>query len=76
MNFRPNKWKVILSVIITLVVFWVPLFFINVGNAELPSLIRNFLNLINLSKPLSNIPLFIIELVFVYLIFSLFQKKK
>ena len=70
MNFKPTIGKSIGSIAFTIILFWIPLFFIKDTS--------KILDIVNLSKPLSalNIIIFIIEIIFLYLIFSLFNKKK
>ena len=69
MNFKATTNKVIGSIAFTIILFWIPLFFIK--NAP------RILDIINLSDPLStsNIIIFIAEVIFLYILFSLFHKK-
>lgn len=76
MNFRFTKGKVIGSVVITLVV-WILVFTIGPSYSNPPSFIRGFLEIhngVNIFS-LGNISLFIIELIIVYIIWSLIQKR-
>jgi len=70
MNFKPTIGKVIGSIAFTIILFWIPLFFIKGG--------PKILEIINLPEPLStgNIVIFIAEVILLYIIFSLFHKKK
>src|SRR4030042_3280887 len=70
MNFRPTIGKVIGSIVFVIILFWIPLFFIKDTS--------KILDIVNLSKLTStgNIIIFIIEVIFIYLFFSLFHKKK
>lgn len=70
MDFKPTIKKVIASIIFTVILFWVPLFFIKDTS--------KILNIVNLSKIFStmNIIIFIIEVIVLYILFSLFHKKK
>lgn len=69
MNFKPTTGKVIGSIAFTIILFWIPLFFISDAS--------KILDIVDLSKPLStlNIIIFIIEVIVLYLFFSLFHKK-
>jgi hypothetical protein len=69
MNFKPTIGKVMGSIAFTIILFWIPLFFIKGG--------PKILEIINISEPLStgNIVIFIAEVIFLYLFFSLFHKK-
>lgn len=75
MDFKFSTKKAIGSIIITIVLFWIPLFFIKLQNA--PAIIRNLLDTINISKifSLGNIFIFLVEFAIVYLIWSIFQKR-
>jgi hypothetical protein len=75
MNFKLTKGKVIGSIIVP-VIIWVLVFTLRFENP--PSIIRRFLEIHNISNIFSfgNISLFIIEIVIVYSILSLIQKKK
>lgn len=70
MNFKPTLSKVIAAFAFTLILFWIPLFFIK----ELPKIAE----IVNLSEILSpiNIIIFIVEFILLYIFFSLFHKKE
>ena len=75
MDFKFSTKKAIGSIIITIVLFWIPLFFIKLQNA--PAIIRSLLDTINISKifSLGNIFIFLVEFAIVYLVWSIFQKR-
>lgn len=75
MDFKLTKLKVIGSIFITLL-FWIILAIFSSG-VNSPNLFTNFLQFHNFVSIFSigNIFLFIIELIIVYLIWSLIQKK-
>ena len=78
MNFKFKKIKVIGSIIIPLIIWIVVLILGSVRMlSNVPTIIRSFLEIHNLGNILSlgNISLFIIEVIIVYIIWSLFQKK-
>jgi len=80
MNFRFTKLKVIGSIVIPLII-WIFILILgkNVGMlSNVPTILRRFLEIHDLANifGLGNISLFIIEIVIIYVIWSLFQKKK
>lgn len=76
MDFKLRRVKVIGSIVIPFLI-WILVFMIGPLLKSPPSIIRNFLEIHNLGSLFSfgNISLFLIEILFVYLIWSLFQKK-
>jgi len=78
MNFKFKKIKIIGSIIIPIIIWIVVLILGSVRMlSNVPTIIRSFLEIHNLGNILSlgNISLFIIEVIIVYIIWSLFQKK-
>jgi hypothetical protein len=80
MNFKLTKGKAVISITIP-VALWVSLFFMSqvVLNGEnTPFFIIRFLGMHNLNNLFSfgNISIFLIEVLAIYLILSIFQKKK
>jgi hypothetical protein len=80
MNFRPTKGKVIWSVIIT-ILFSVIIFLSNkimVPSFESAGKIRQIISLIDVGHPFSlgNIFLFLIVFVVLYIIISIFQRRR
>lgn len=75
MNFRPKKWKVIWSLLLP-ILFWILLAVYKFPSVQ-SAVLRNFFNMHNLSDLFSsgNIVIFVIEVVAIYLILSLFQRK-
>lgn len=78
MNFRFTKGKVIWSIVIPLII-WILVFIIGSTRALLtnvPTIISSFLSLHDLANifGLGNISLFVIEVIIVYIIWSIFQK--
>ena len=75
MNFRLTRGKVIWNIVIAIILFFIPILFFNRTNT---GSIQNILSLIDLSRPLSsgNIFLFLIVFIIIYIIISLFQRKK
>jgi xanthine/uracil permease len=75
MNFRLRKTKVLSSIIIP-VILWVILAFVDVSKIS-SKIIINFISLHNFDSLFSsgNILLFVIEVVVVYIIFSIFQRR-
>ncbi len=75
MNFKLTKGKEIISIIIP-IILWVLVFTLRFENP--PLIIRSFLEIHNGDNLFSfgNISLFIIEVVIIYLILSVIQKKK
>lgn len=79
MNFRPKIGKVIASIIVPILIGAFS-YIINTGllNINLPSIINTFLsmhNIKNISGPMDIAP-FIVDLIVVYLIISIFQRGK
>lgn len=83
MNLRPTKFKMIASIVIPLL-FWVFLFFLSkivlgsyTGGTIIPNLLVKFFVLHNFSSlfSLGNIVLFLVEILVVYLVISVFHKK-
>lgn len=76
MKFKITKGKVIGSIVIPLII-WILVFTIGPLYNNPPSFIQNFLNIHDRGDifTMGNISLFVIELIVVYLIWSLFQKK-
>lgn len=78
MNFKLTRSKGVISIIIPIII-WASLFVINTSWIEnLPAIIVNFLSMHNISNlfTIGNIFLFLIEVLAIYLILSVFQKKK
>ena len=78
MNFKFKKIKIIGSIIIPIIIWIVVLILGSVRMlSNVPTIIRSFLEIHNFGNILSlgNISLFIIEVIIVYIIWSLFQKK-
>jgi hypothetical protein len=75
MNLRPAKAKVIFSILIPLI-SWIIVYFVKFSNA--PQIIQDFLNLHDLVNLFSkgNIILFVIEFVIIYLILSVFHRRR
>jgi len=76
MNFKLTKGKIITSIVIPALIWAsVIIFGQSLGNIDA---IRSFLAIHNFSNifAFGNIALFIIEIIIIYLIISLFQKKK
>ena len=83
MNFKLKKWKVIVSVAVA-IISWV-IFIVYLMNSrslinadKVPGFIIQFINTINLGNLLNaeNIFLFIIEVIMIYILISLFDRKK
>tara|TARA_Y100000310_G_C20506636_1_gene726719 strand:- start:302 stop:574 length:273 start_codon:yes stop_codon:yes gene_type:complete len=80
MNFKLTKLKIIGSIIIPIII-WILVFVLG-GKGTLlvnvPSILRGFLSLHDLGNifGFGNISLFIIEIIIIYFIWSLIQKKK
>jgi hypothetical protein len=77
MNLRLSKGKVIWSILIP-VLFWVFLILFSKAMNIKSLIIRNFFDMHNFTNILSteNIILFVIEIVVIYLILSIFHRKK
>lgn len=76
MDFRFHKIKVIGSIVIPLII-WIFVFTIGPLFRSPPVVIRSFLEIHDLGNifAFGNISLFIIEIIFVYVLWSLVQKK-
>jgi hypothetical protein len=83
MNLRLTKFKVIASIVIPLL-FWIILFFLSKvvlgsynGGTIIPNFLVKFFVLHNFSSlfSLGNIFLFLVEILVVYLVISIFHKK-
>jgi len=78
MNFKITKGKAIVSIVIP-VILWILIITIGRTLSSIQSgIIMRFLQIHNLNNLFSfgNISLFIIEVIIIYLILSIFQKKK
>ncbi len=75
MNFRPTKFKVIASIVIPLLI-WIILALFNSISLK-STFLMNFINMHNFSNlfSLGNIILFLVEILVVYLVISVFHKK-
>ncbi|MBP6857502.1 hypothetical protein KBC25_03690 [Candidatus Pacearchaeota archaeon] len=78
MNFRPTKLKVILSMVLS-ALLWVIVFvtFKDLMN-QIPKVLFRYFNMYNLSEFFSanNFVLFFIQFILFYIIFSLLHQKK
>jgi hypothetical protein len=77
MNFRPTKGKVIWSIVIT-VLFWIFLIFFSAKLTNLPQFLISFFALHNIMSifNVGNLYIFLAEFVVLYILFSLFQRKR
>jgi uncharacterized membrane-anchored protein len=75
MNLRPTKFKVIASIVISLLLWIILALFKSISLKS--NFLMKFVNMHNFSNlfSLGNIALFIIEAIVVYLIISVFHKK-
>lgn len=78
MNFKFTKGKIIGIIVIPLII-WVLIFIIgSTILTKVPTIIRSFLEIHDRANIFSggNISLFVIEIIIVYIIWSLFQRRK
>jgi len=80
MNFKLKKWKLIISIVIPLIL-WIGIIALSRSGIllyNIPGFIQQFLSLHDLVNLLDigNLFLFLIEVIIIYLISSLFDKKK
>jgi len=80
MNFKLKNWKIITSILIPLII-WIIIILtsrnIVVNGGQIPGFIVYFLNIHDVGHIFSigNIFLFLIEIIIIYILLSLFDKK-
>lgn len=76
MNFKLTKQKVIASIAIPIIV-WIFVFIISISNSIYLTFIKSILDMHDVGNIFSvgNISLFVVEIIIVYVILSLFSKK-